>query len=222
MQNELPKQYLIVNGKPIIEHTIAVFLANSEVHGLMVCLPPDDQRFNKLASFKSHRVATTSGGDSRAKSVLNGLRALDADSLDWVLVHDAARPCLSSQMLQRFVTQLRGEDVGGIMAVRAKDTLKRSTANDCIEATIDRSDIWQAQTPQMFRYGILEKALNQAIEHGAEITDEASSIELLGHQPKLVEGDARNLKVTTREDLELVEFLLRAQQARLKPSTLGS
>jgi 2-C-methyl-D-erythritol 4-phosphate cytidylyltransferase len=127
---------------------------------------------------------------------------------DWVLVHDAARPCLSSALLEHLIDSLRDDEVGGILAVPAKDTLKRASKTQTIMATVDRSDIWQAQTPQMFRYGILKAALTSAIEQNLNITDEASALEYMGYQPKLVVGDAKNLKVTTPEDLALAEFLL--------------
>ena len=230
MQESVPKQYLSINGSAIIEHTIKVFLDNHEIEKIIVPLADNDQRFSQLNVAKDHRVATTVGGSSRAHSVLNGLIALsaegspsivedsqslvkDSQSLvkdsDWVLVHDAARPCLSCASLKHLIDSLRDDDVGGILAVLAKDTLKRASKTQAIMSTVDRSDIWQAQTPQMFRYGLLKAALTSAIEQHVDITDEASALEHLGYQPKLVVGDARNLKVTTPEDLALAEFLLR-------------
>ncbi len=229
MQASVPKQYLSINGAAIIEHAIKVFLDNHEIQRIMVPLAENDQSFSHLNIAKDRRVATTAGGSSRAHSVLNGLNALsvegshllvkDSQSLvkdspslvedsDWVLVHDAARPCLSSALLEHLIDSLRDDDVGGILAVPAKDTLKRASKTQTIMATVDRSDIWQAQTPQMFRYGILKAALTSAIEQNLNITDEASALEYMGYQPKLVVGDAGNLKVTTPEDLALAEFLL--------------
>jgi len=209
MREMIPKQYLRINGIAIIEHTISVFLANAEIQKLMVCLPLDDKRFKAMLSADNSRVNTTNGGSSRAQSVLNGLNALAANDQDWVLVHDAARPCLPSQLLAKFIEQLRDDHVGGLLALPAKDTLKQCNEDQRVNTTLDRSTIWQAQTPQMFRYGLLKTALTDAISQGIEITDEASAIEASGYKPKLVEGDARNLKVTTPEDLELAEFLLR-------------
>lgn len=209
MRQTVPKQYLTINGKAVIEHAIDVFLSNPEIQNIMVCLPVGDQRFSQMPFSENPRVATTAGGESRASSVLNGLRALVADDQDWVLVHDAARPCLSAQLLCHLIEQLRDDEVGGILAVPVKDTLKQSSRDQRIASTVDRSTIWQAQTPQMFRYGLLKVALAHAIDNGIEITDEASSLEASGYQPKLVEGDARNLKITTSEDLELAEFLLK-------------
>jgi len=143
-----------------------------------------------------------------SQSLVKDSQSLVKDS-DWVLVHDAARPCLSCASLKHLIDSLRDDDVGGILAVLAKDTLKRASKTQAIMSTVDRSDIWQAQTPQMFRYGLLKAALTSAIEQHVDITDEASALEHLGYQPKLVVGDARNLKVTTPEDLALAEFLLR-------------
>jgi 2-C-methyl-D-erythritol 4-phosphate cytidylyltransferase len=229
MQAIVPKQYLSINGAAIIEHAIKVFLDNHEIQRIMIPLAENDQSFSQLNIAKNRRVATTAGGSSRAHSVLNGLNALsaegshllvkDSESLvkdspslvkdsDWVLVHDAARPCLSSALLEHLIDSLRDDEVGGILAVPAKDTLKRASKTQTIMATVDRSDIWQAQTPQMFRYGILKAALTSAIEQNLNITDEASALEYMGYQPKLVVGDAKNLKVTTPEDLALAEFLL--------------
>ncbi|MBL4671735.1 MAG: 2-C-methyl-D-erythritol 4-phosphate cytidylyltransferase [Arenicella sp.] len=232
MQESVPKQYLLINGSTIIEHTIKVFLDNHEIQKIMIPLAENDQRFSQLKIAKEQRVATTIGGSSRAHSVLNGLTALSTEGAfsvaedshplvkdshplvkdsDWVLVHDAARPCLSSASLKHLIDSLRDDEVGGILAVQVKDTLKRVSKTQTIMATVDRSDIWQAQTPQMFRYGLLKAALTSAIEQHVDITDEASALERLGYQPKLVAGDARNLKVTTPEDLALAEFSLNAK-----------
>ena len=123
-------------------------------------------------------------------------------------MHDAARPCLSLQLLGSLLRELKGDQVGGLLAVPAKDTLKASNAEHRVLATIDRSTIWQAQTPQMFRYGLLKNALSNAIRDGINITDEASAMESDGHQPRLIKGDARNIKITTPDDLALAEFLL--------------
>ena len=208
MASEVPKQYLEINRITIIEHTINVFLDNQDIHQIIVCLPENDERFSAIPVSGNSKVATTRGGDSRAQSVLNGLTSIDADTSDWVLVHDAARPCLTSDLLASLINQLRCDDIGGLLAVPAKDTLKLSNQDQSVDSTIDRSTIWQAQTPQMFRYGILKNALGNALEQGLDITDESSSLEHAGYKPKLIEGDSRNLKVTTPDDLVLAKFLL--------------
>ena len=209
MQQSIPKQYLSLAGRAVIEHTLAVFVDRADITGVTVCLPADDQTFQALETAAHEKVTVTVGGTSRAKSVLNGLRSLNADCNDWVLVHDAARPCLSSHMLDQLIEQVANDEVGGILAMPAKDTLKRSDENGHIAQTIDRSVIWQAQTPQMFRFGILIDCLERALNDGIEITDEASALEAYSHKPKLVKSDARNLKITTPEDLVLAEFLVK-------------
>lgn len=217
MQRDIPKQYLEVLGKTIIEHTLEVFIESRHVQNVMICLPESDQTFKHLAVAKSPKVDVTKGGASRAQSVFNGLLALDAADDDWVLVHDAARPCFNEALLNYLIAQLADDEVGGVMAVRAKDTLKLSDPDNRINTTVDRSTIWQAQTPQMFRFHLLKQALGLALSQSVDITDEASALEWAGYQPMLVEGDARNIKVTTPEDLELVEFLLGRKGSTIGP-----
>ena len=151
------------------------------------------------------------GGSTRALSVYNGLVALKAlvSEIDWVVVHDAARPCLSTDALNDFIQKLSGDAVGGILAMPAKDTLKLSKSDiPAILETLDRGNVWHAQTPQMFRYGLLLNAMKQALNSEHEITDEASAMELAGYSPRLIDSNSRNLKVTTPEDLAMATFLL--------------
>ncbi len=212
---EFPKQYIKLAGKTILEHSANVLLAQSGLQGLTVCLSSEDNYFADL-QFDHPKLHTTIGGDTRATSVRNGLLALrgQAKAKDWVLVHDAARPCLSSLVLARLVELLWSDDVGGILAVKSKDTLKQSRIMRAdsllasIDKTVDRSLIWQAQTPQMFRYGLLLDALAYCAENDLNVTDEASAMEHAGHSVKLVEGVATNIKVTSPEDQRLAEFLL--------------
>lgn len=209
MGERVPKQYLELNDKTVLEHSVGVLSECSDIEQVLLCTAADDARWSALGL----NVTQTVGGDSRAESVRNGLNALAdlADSNDWVLVHDAARPCLSSKTLKRFIDQARAHDVGGVLAMRAKDTLKQSSAgNSEIASTIDRANVWQAQTPQMFRYQILSAAIDTALKDGAVITDESSAMEHSGYKPLLIESDAKNLKITTPEDLTLAEFLLRS------------
>lgn len=217
MRSIIPKQYLQINGKTVLEHTLSLFMQRDDIVQTVVCIAEGDEVAPKLSVFSNSKVTHTLGGASRAESVLNGLLALNDKTSDddWVLVHDAARPCLSACVLQRLFDELDGDAVGGILAVPVKDTLKLKCESmgdsgvPRIETTLDRSTIWQAQTPQMFRYKLLKDALSLAIEHNIEITDEASALEAAGHKPKLIEGETRNLKITTPEDLELAEFLLK-------------
>ena len=208
MQQVIPKQYLLLKGVAVIEHTLALFLDRSDFKGVRVCLAPDDTVFSTLKSSQHSKVSAIDGGDTRAQSVLNGLRSLDAADDDWVLVHDAARPCLSKKALDSLLSEVKRNNVGGILAMPAKDTLKRADADKNIDETVDRSVIWQAQTPQIFSYKLLLNCLERALADGLTITDEASALEAYGHKVKLVKSNARNLKITTPEDLELAEFLL--------------
>lgn len=215
MGTNTPKQYLEVAGKAIIQHSIELMLTRSELESLTVCLAAGDIHFAKLG-ITHPKLTTTAGGNTRADSVLNGLKSIrdKAEADDWVLVHDAARPCLEPAMLARMIDTLVYDQVGGILATRAKDTLKKvlppapGADQQSVSYTLDRSDIWQAQTPQLFRYGLLTKALEFCLEHNLEVTDEASALEHAGYPVKLVEGSATNIKVTNPEDRLLAEFLL--------------
>ena len=213
MQSSIPKQYLKINGKTVLEHTLSIFIEHDDIAGITVCVALNDNVGVNLPVFSNLKVSHVLGGDSRAKSVLIGLSALSdkAKDDDWVLVHDAARPCLSAPTLQRLFDELEGDKVGGILALPAKDTLKLQLENSNIQIdkTLDRSIIWQAQTPQMFRYKLLKDALNSALEHNIEITDEASALEVAGYQPRLIEGEARNQKITQPEDLKMAEVFLK-------------
>ena len=208
----IPKQYLNVAGKPIIQHTIELLLGLDQLAGVMVSISSEDHWFSNL-NFNDERVSSTVGGATRAISVSNGLDALSQSAVkqDWVLVHDAARPCLSLNLLRDMVETIKVEPVGGIMAVNAKDTLKQAKIENgvsYINNTVDRSAVWQAQTPQMIRYGELKNALNYCLDNNIATTDEASALEQLGRPVRLFEGSADNIKVTTPDDQKLAEFVL--------------
>lgn len=210
MNSELPKQYLSLAGKPVIEHTLNVFDTSPLIHSIIVALSPEDDhwaRFNIHMGEKTKVVRC--GGASRAETVLNALNHLKsyASVEDWVLVHDAVRPGLTQTALTRLVTELEENPVGGILAIPLADTLKRADAEQRIAKTESREDLWQAQTPQMFRYGVLQEAL---LACGNVPTDESQAVEALGLQPKLVPGEARNFKITYPQDLQLAEALWRA------------
>ena len=215
MQSVVPKQYLRIQGQTVIEYTLAPFLASNDVSGVVVATSADDKTWpqieRNLSTSGATKLSSVHGGETRAHSVLNGLTALRARAADddWVLVHDAARPCYRAQDLRQLITQVADHKVGGIVAIRAKDTLKRAeNATNNIAATIDRANVWQAQTPQMFRFGLLYRSLQAALAANVGVTDESSAVEWAGHAPLLIEGDARNLKVTTPEDLALARFWL--------------
>jgi 2-C-methyl-D-erythritol 4-phosphate cytidylyltransferase len=205
MQADRPKQYLPLAGRCLIEHSLDCFLEHPGLIGAVVCLAPNDPYWPTLACAGDPRIQRVDGGAERADSVLQGLlrlTELGAAAHDWVLVHDAARPNLSRSDLDRLLSELADDSVGGLLAVPVRDTLKRAGADGRVAATIDRRDVWQAYTPQMFRCGSLQQALADALVANVAITDEASAVEWAGQAPRLIEGRADNLKITRPEDLE--------------------
>ena len=209
----LPKQYLDVNGYPMIYHGLSVLSRVSRIVRIGVVLSPEDTHWQPLMAsgeggrlFCKRVITLPVGGQTRGESVLNGLKAMagDMNTEDWVLVHDAARPCIRGELIEKFINQLEQDPVGGLLALPLADTIKRDDGNLRVARTLEREGIWRAQTPQMFRYGMLITAL----EHMPDATDEAQAIEALGHQPRLVIGDSANLKVTYASDLKLARMLL--------------
>lgn len=204
MRADRPKQYLPLAGKSIIEHTLARFLEHPQLRAVVVSLAADDPYWPSLSCARDPRIQRADGGAERADSVLSGLLRLSelgAQAQDWVLVHDAARPNLARSDLDLLLGELAHDPVGGLLAVPARDTLKRAGADGRVQSTVDRSTIWQAFTPQMFRLGELQRALADALLAGVAITDEASAMEWAGQSPRLIEGRSDNLKVTRPEDL---------------------
>lgn len=208
MAADLPKQYLEVAGKPLIQHALEALLQLSEIAGVCVAVSADDPRAGVLA--RDPRVWLSTGGATRADSVLGALRSLAerASGRDWVLVHDAARPCLATDDLRRLVDSARSNETGALLALPVVDTLKRVNGHGQVQATVSRSDLWRAQTPQMFRLGELWSALEGALEAGVEVTDEASAMEWAGHRVQVVPGNPRNIKVTVPADLALARLYL--------------
>jgi 2-C-methyl-D-erythritol 4-phosphate cytidylyltransferase len=213
----MPKQYRMVAGHPLLHFTLAAFDACSEFAQTLVVLAPDDTHFD-ARRFASLRFAVRRcGGASRQASVMNGLNALTefgAADGDWVLVHDAARPGITPALIRALVAAVKDDPVGGIMALPVADTLKRIVAenpqgSERIARTESRDGLWQAQTPQMFRIGMLREAIERAQRDGHDLTDEASAIEWLGHAPRLVQGSLQNFKVTYPEDFDLADAVLR-------------
>ena len=205
MRADRPKQYLQLAGRTILEHTLDCFLDHPRLRGLVLSLAADDPWWPALPCASDLRIQRAEGGTERADSVLSGLLRLlelGAQADDWVLVHDAARPNLARSDLDRLLAELADDPVGGLLAVPARDTLKRAGADGRVVETVDRSLIWQAYTPQMFRFAALHRALADALVAGVTITDEASALEWAGQAPRLVEGRADNLKITRPEDLE--------------------
>jgi 2-C-methyl-D-erythritol 4-phosphate cytidylyltransferase len=208
---ETPKQYQLLAGRPLIYYSLAALCRQPRIARVWVVLAADDTwwRLHDWTSLGYKLETVFCGGATRAESVANGLRAAAtaADDDDWVLVHDAARPCLSQAMLAALCDELADDPVGGLLAVPVADTLKRADDAQRVARTELRDGLWQAQTPQMFRYGLLSHAL---AEHPGG-TDEASAIEAAGLRPRLVRADASNLKVTYPADLRLAEVILQAK-----------
>ena len=207
----LPKQYLPLLEHTVIEWALQPLLAADWIEAVVVALAADDPHFSQLPSAEHHKLRSTTGGSSRAESVLAALRSLPADAAqDWVLVHDAARPCLHAQDLQALRDQASSDD-GGLLATPVADTLKRAAGRQVI-TTVPRDDLWRALTPQMFRVAQLQAALAEALRSGAEITDDASAIELAGGRPLLVAAEYENPKLTWPQDLAQIRRLLQRRQ----------
>lgn len=211
---DTPKQYLKLNNKTIIEHTLDIFDTHNSVSEIIVSISEGDEYWDELNITLSKPLHIAKGGKERCDSVLNGLKFIEgkADNNDWVLVHDAARPCLRAEDLSLLLDTLEEHSVGGILAVPVRDTMKRSTDKNIIKETVERENLWHALTPQMFRFSLLKNSIESALSKSEIVTDEASAIELAGYQPVLVEGHADNLKVTRPEDLELASFFLQQIQ----------
>ena len=205
MAADRPKQYLQLGGQTLLEHSLDCFLDHPSLKGVVVSIADEDPYWPGLRCALDARVQRAAGGEQRADSVLNALLLLHAQGAadsDWVLVHDAARPNLARSDLDRLLGELADDPVGGLLAVPARDTLKRADGNGRVSATVDRSVIWQAYTPQMFRLGALHRALADSLVADVVITDEASAMEWAGQAPRLIEGRSDNIKVTRPEDLE--------------------
>ncbi|TKV10232.1 2-C-methyl-D-erythritol 4-phosphate cytidylyltransferase [Citrobacter sp. wls619] len=214
MQTECPKQYLSIGNKTILEHSVDALLAHPRVTRVVIAISPGDSRFAQLPLAAHPQITVVDGGDERADSVLAGLQA--AGDAQWVLVHDAARPCLHQDDLARLLaisetSRIGGilARIGGILAAPVRDTMKRAEPGKTeIAHTVERTNLWHALTPQYFPRELLHDCLTRALNEGATITDEASALEYCGFHPLLVEGRADNIKVTRPEDLALAEFYL--------------
>ena len=211
MNADRPKQYLELAGKTVIEHTLYRLLSADVFAAVAVAISVEDPYWPELDVSVHEKVITAAGGKERADSVLSALKSIRdlASDNDWVLVHDAARPCITATDIHFLIDSLMDDPVGGILALSSHDTLK-NVQSGSILGTLDRSHIWRALTPQMFRYGSLKQALEMA-EGNLAITDEASALELQGLQPKIVEGRPDNIKITRPEDLALAQFYMEYQ-----------
>lgn len=211
MGGDIPKQYLPLNGRPVIEHTLERLLGHPSIRQVLVALSPDDQWWPETVFANHPEVVGVEGGAERCDSVLNALRCLSEFAVDddWVLLHDAARPCLRAGDIDRLIEQLTDHPVGGILGMPVRDTMKRADESAHITETVCREGLWHAFTPQMFRIGPLRTALSDALAQGKRVTDEASAMELAGYSPMLVEGHPDNIKITRPEDLALAGFYLK-------------
>lgn len=228
MQADRPKQYLSLLGKTVLEHTLDCFTQRNDITGIVIGISKDDPYWSDLSiennqHDQANKINTsavpiyrTEGGEERCDTVLNALAYLQendqiADNT-WVFVHDAARPCLSQQDMDALIASQKNNSVGSILAMPVRDTMKREqSGSGTISHTEDRTGMWHALTPQMFRLGDLHQALSQALAEGATITDEASALEYQGRKPRLVEGSAANIKITRPADMALAAFFLQSR-----------
>jgi 2-C-methyl-D-erythritol 4-phosphate cytidylyltransferase len=205
-----PKQYLQLEGRPLMWHTLATLCALENIERVVLVISAQDEWFDDYTWDLPRLTVARVGGASRAESVYNGLGELDAGPDDWVLVHDAARCCLTEGMVEHLMAELADDPVGGLLALPVPDTVKRADRDGRVTSTLPRGGLWLAQTPQMFRVGLLARALSDV--DFETVTDEASAIEKLGHKPRLIEGDASNFKVTWPRDLTLARAILAARK----------
>ncbi len=211
-----PKQYLTLHNRPIILHTLDRLCRFTPIKQVLVGLTADDPHWAAIKSEIDQPpgvLETYTGGEERAHTVLNGLENLAdrAAGDDWVLVHDAARPCVRLGDMQTLIDRVADHPVGGLLGLPVSDTVKRADANGSVLETVDRSGLWRALTPQVFRYSFLKEALIMAIERGEIVTDESAAIEAKGLRPLIVSGHADNIKITHPGDLALAELFMRQQ-----------
>ena len=203
---ELPKQYLMLQGKPLLQHALDRLLAQFPLARLYVVLAPDDELFEAMITVTSNVIVLRCGGRTRGASVHNALSRMTGVDDDWIVVHDGARPCVDAESSLRLQRELANDDVGGFLALPVTDTLKRVDDDSRVVRTEPREGLWRAQTPQMFRFGVLRRAF--ALPGLDGFTDEAQAVERLGLKPRAVVGNAFNVKVTFPDDLALASAIL--------------
>ena len=214
MNSERPKQYILINDEPILAHTLHAICQVPQVEQVVVALHPDDQYWPTQINLSYTNITTTQGGEFRAQSVLNAIQLLSAqaNAQDWLLVHDAVRPCITAKTINAMLIQLEDHPIGGLLGVPVRDTLKAVDAQGNTTQTVSRAGLWHALTPQVFRFGLLQAALTTLIEDDFEITDDASAIEKMGHSPKMIQGSYDNIKITWPEDLATASAWLQQHQ----------
>jgi 2-C-methyl-D-erythritol 4-phosphate cytidylyltransferase len=215
MGSDKAKQYLPLGDRTVIEWALSPFLDDPRFMAVVVALAADDHHWQSLPVASHPKIRVTPGGAERADSVRAGVAALanDAHADDWVLVHDAARPCLELSDLNALMSVLDAnlDEAGGLLATPLADTLKQADTEQRVASTLPRAGLWRALTPQMFRYDVLQRALKHAFNHGLHVTDESTAVEALGLKPRLIAGRADNLKITVPQDMALAVSILAAR-----------
>lgn len=217
MGRSQPKQYLTLAGRAVIVHTLERLCSHPRIEGVFVGLAAEDRNWASLKDSIARLpmfLGTYEGGAERADTVLNGLRALSANAgpADWVMVHDAARPCIRHEDIDQLIRESQDHPDGGLLALPVADTVKRTDSTQLVQETVPRTNLWRALTPQLFPLERLTAALQQALAAGATVTDEAAAIEYVGGHPRVVAGHADNIKITLADDLALAELFLKQQQ----------
>lgn len=215
MAASMPKQYLSLGSHTVLEHTLSRFCHHPLISGVIVIIARHDHLWPQFSISSHHKIRRADGGTERMHSVLNGLELLrqEADNDDWVLVHDAARPCIRPADISNLIDELHSHPVGGLLGWPVRDTMKRANDDGEVLETIDRTGLWHALTPQMFRLGELQAALKRVMDDDSIVTDEAQAIEMTGRKPRFIKGSPDNIKITLNTDLEIAELYIRAQEA---------
>jgi len=211
MQANIPKQYLKIGEQTVLEHTVERLISHERITKVVVAISPEDEYIRDTWLPKHNQVDIVHGGKERVDSVLAGIKSLSAAQFPWVLVHDAARPCVTLEDLSSLVNTCLENNEGGLLAYQVRDTMKQAKG-DVVESTVDRSHLWHALTPQMYPTTQLETAIEKALEHSAVITDESSAIEYCQLPSHLINGSSDNIKITRPADLTYAEFILSKQQ----------
>lgn len=214
MQANCPKQYLCINNKTVLTHTVMKLLNHERISKVIISLGANDQYFSESELVNHPNIIRVEGGKERVDSVLNGLKVIDSKDYPWVLVHDAARPCIAHHDIDNLIEQCLANDCGGILAAPVRDTMKRGIGSNkiTIKQTVERAQLWHALTPQMYKTDELVSAIEHALAKGLSVTDEASAIEYANLPSLLVCASSENIKITHPDDLALAEFYINKQE----------